>query len=132
MEKKGNLFIEITKYFKDAEECVSLYDCFFKTKDYDFKTLHYFRSGVFIKSYLNRPDLKIYDLETKEYAEIIKYKKDKRTKMLKKTIKLLKSFNELNFDINYIGTEYGYELNEEGEHERDGSFTITITGNKTK
>ena len=59
-------------------------------------------------------------------------KKGKRKKMFKKTIKLLKSFDELNFDINIIDTQYGYGRNAEGEHERDGSFTITIKGNKTK
>ncbi len=62
----------------------------------------------------------------------IKVKKDKREKMFKKTIKQLKSFHELNFDINTVDIEYGYFCNAEGEHERDGSCTITITGNKTK
>ena len=52
----------------------------------------------------------------------IKVKKDKRKKMFKKTIKLLKSFDELNFDIKAIDNEYG----------TDGFFKITITGNKTK
>jgi hypothetical protein len=52
----------------------------------------------------------------------IKIKKDKRKKMFKKTIKLLKSFDELNFDIQSIDTQYG----------TDGFFEITITGNKTK
>jgi hypothetical protein len=59
-------------------------------------------------------------------------KKDKRKKMFKKTIKLLKSFDDLNFDINVIDTQYGYCRNAEGEYKRDGSFTMTITGNKTK
>ena len=127
MKTEKDLFIEITKHFKNAKECVSLYDCFFKTKDYDFKTLHCFRSGVFIKSPLhsssvNRQDLKIYDLETKQYAEITKHKKGERKKMFKKTIKLLKSFDNLNFDIKAIDTEYG----------TDGFFAITITGIKTK
>tara|TARA_R110000772_G_scaffold238779_1_gene350790 strand:- start:93 stop:494 length:402 start_codon:yes stop_codon:yes gene_type:complete len=62
----------------------------------------------------------------------IKVNKDKRKKMFKKTIKLLKSFDELNFDINTVDIEYGYFTNAEGEHERDGGFTITIKGNKTK
>jgi hypothetical protein len=52
----------------------------------------------------------------------IKVKKDKRKKMFKKTIKLLKSFDNLNFDIQSIDTQYG----------TDGTFEITITGNKTK
>ena len=67
-----------------------------------------------------------------EEVKSVKVKKDKREKMFKKTIKQLKSFHELNFDINTVDIEYGYFRNAEGEHERDGSCTITIKVNKTK
>jgi hypothetical protein len=62
----------------------------------------------------------------------IKVKKDKRKKMFKKTIKLLKSFDELNFDINTINSEYGYDIDQDGNKFLDGTFEITITGNKHK
>ena len=59
-------------------------------------------------------------------------KKDKRKKMFKKTIKLLKSFDDLNFDINTIDTQYGYDIDQDGNKFLDGTFEIIITGNKTK
>jgi hypothetical protein len=73
----------------------------------------------------SKPERKVYETFDKAIflkACGIKVKKDKRKKMFKKTIKLLKSFDELNFDIQSIDTEYG----------TDGFFKITIIGNKTK
>jgi hypothetical protein len=58
-------------------------------------------------------------------------KKDKKKSMLQKAIKQLKDLDKLGFDIQVIDEHYGYTINS-GEYKRDGSFTITITGNKTK
>ena len=62
----------------------------------------------------------------------IKVKKDKKTTMFKKAIKLIKALDNEHCNITYIGTDSGYALNAQGDNELDGSFTITITGNKTK
>jgi hypothetical protein len=62
----------------------------------------------------------------------IKVKKDKRTSMFKKALKLIKALDNEDCNITYIGTDSGYDINEKGDTELDGSFTITITGNKTK
>ena len=52
----------------------------------------------------------------------IKVKKDKETTIFKQTINLLKGLNKLKRNINSVDTEYS----------TDGSYKITITGNKNK
>jgi hypothetical protein len=108
-----------------------------ETSDKDFHEynyLHTFRDNT-VFMYIKTKSCKSYEKFDKYIflkAFGIKIKKDKREKMFKKTIKQLKSFHELNFDINTVDIEYGYFRNAEGEHERDGSCTITIKVNKTK
>jgi hypothetical protein len=108
-----------------------------ETSDKDFHEynyLHTFRDNT-VFMYIKTKSCKSYETFNKDVflkACGIKVKKDKRKKMFKKTIKLLKYLDDLNFDINMIDTQYGYCRDAEGEYERDGSFTITIKGNKTK
>jgi phosphopentomutase len=104
-------------------------------KDFhEYNYLHTWKDNT-VFMYIKNGSCRVYETFDKDVflkACGIKVKKDKRKKMFKKTIKLLKSFNELNFNINAIDTEYGYCRDAEGEHERDGSCTITIKVNKTK
>ena len=80
-------------------------------------------------------DRKVYEKFDKDIflnAYGIKVKKDKKTTMFKKAIKLIKALDNDHCNITYIGTDSGYSLNAQGDNELDGSFTITITGNKVK
>jgi hypothetical protein len=104
-------------------------------KDFNqYNYLHTWKDNT-VFMYIKTGSCRVYETFDKDIflkAFGIKVKKDKRKKMFKKTIKLLKSFDDLNFDINTVDIEYGYFRNAEGEHERDGSCTITIKENKTK
>ena len=98
-----------------------------ETSDKDFHEYNYLytfrQNAVFM--YIKNGSCKSYEIFNKDVflkACGIKVKKDKRQKMFKKTIELLKSFHDLNFNIRSVDTEYG----------TDGFFKITITGNKTK
>jgi hypothetical protein len=80
-------------------------------------------------------DRKVYETFDKDVflkACGIKVKKDKRTTMFKNALKIIKALDNDNCNITYIGTESGYAINAQGDTELDGSFTITITGNKSK
>ena len=57
---------------------------------------------------------------------------DKRIAMFKKAQSVVRGLGAEHCNITYIGTDSGYAINAEGGTELDGSFTITITGNKTK
>ena len=59
-------------------------------------------------------------------------KKEKSNDMLNRAIELLEQLDRQGLEINYLNADYGYSTNSEGNNELSGSFTITITGNKTK
>ena len=101
---------------------------------YEYNYLHTFRDNT-VFMYIKTKSCKSYETFDKDIflkAFGIKVKKDKRTTMFKKALKLIKALNNEHCNITYIGTDSGYALNAQGDNELDGSFTITITGNKTK
>ena len=56
-----------------------------------------------------------------------KVNKEKKSKMFKTAINLLKNLNIEAMDI-----DYGYDIDYDGNKYGDGSFTITITGKDEK
>jgi hypothetical protein len=65
------LFDQVKEYFKDAVQCVSVMGSKFNMKDYDLNSLHIDNGCVFIKNNNGEDDKLIYDLETKQYANIV-------------------------------------------------------------
>jgi hypothetical protein len=100
----------------------------------NWKYLNNYRDGT-VFMYDKSRDRIIYETFDKDIflkACGIKVKKDKTKTMFKKTLKLIKALDNKCCYITYVSTDSGYTQNMQGDTVPDGSFTITIMGNKNK